>query len=223
MMEFQYSSTIEDGWLISIAENLCNNEKSISSCLNSFIQQMVSLLQPNVWTGEKGIQNYQCFMETYDFFAEFLTKFYAYFNRVIKIFAMYPEAENSQVYIVSDFPTISKEQIEALVDANVKNSQIVINYEILSSVSENLERIKIILNNIFVELIEKVNIINKGIGILDDAYYNQLKNELKTILFEGCDNITNGLEKCILNINNVIHDSKFITSSPQDAILDVRK
>lgn len=50
MITFQYSSTIMDGWLISIAENLSSNERSVSSCLNLFIKQIDSLIQPNVWT-----------------------------------------------------------------------------------------------------------------------------------------------------------------------------
>ena len=148
-------------------------------------------------------------MEAYDYFADFLTKFYGYFDRVIKIFTMYTATYDSQVYTVCDFPIIDVMQVEVLVNANVKSAQTVINCKILTSISENLEYIKMSINDIFAQLVEKVNLINKGSGILDNNYYNQLKNELKLILFEGNDKMTAGLEKCILNVNNGIYDFQF--------------
>ena len=193
-------------WANDVVKYLNGDGDSIGYCSRKFSEQMETLVQPDVWTGDAASKNYHNFLETHQALVTFVNSFGEAFeqgmneiNKIVNNLEVANLGVNTNV--ASTFGTLSYDQMSTLSEENVKTDTVKYNYTAISSIGKALDQIYGNLESINTNLTTKLNELNDGSGMFDCNTAQGVKESLTNTLNTNMQKILECLNICIENIS----------------------
>lgn len=203
MSVFAYNPDSARTWANSVIEYLNGGGESINSCSKKFNEQLETLVQPNVWTGDAALKNYQNFLETHQALIQFINSFGQAFEEAMNsVSSDIAEMENRNLGTDSNVANLSLNyaQLSELSESNIRSDEVRYDYEKISSIGEALKNIRNELESVSSSLKKKIEELNNGSSIWDGNAAENAKENLSNCLNTNMQKALESLDVCINNI-----------------------